>query len=115
MGGPADVPRPAHSHDALPLFNALGGDVMSRIGIFLYGVISYSLSLVVFVYAFGFIGGFLTPTLLDGVPRRPLAEALTIDVILLLVFSIQHSGMARPAFKRWWTRIIPEAAERSTY
>ena len=88
---------------------------MSRIGIFLYGVISYSLSLVVFVYAFGFIGGFLAPTLLDGVPRRPLTEALTIDVALLLVFSIQHSGMARPAFKRWWTRIIPEAAERSTY
>ena len=88
---------------------------MSRVGIFLYGVISYSLSLVVFVYSFGFIGGFLAPTMLDGVPNRPLAEALAIDVGLLLLFSIQHSVMARPAFKRWWTRVIPEAAERSTY
>jgi methanethiol S-methyltransferase len=88
---------------------------MSRIPIFLYGLICYAVFLGVFVYAIGFIGGFLTPTLLDGVPRRPLGEALAIDLGLLAAFAIQHSVMARPAFKRWWTRIVPEAAERSTY
>jgi protein-S-isoprenylcysteine O-methyltransferase Ste14 len=88
---------------------------MSRIGIFVYGLVCYALFLGVFVYAIGFIGGFLTPTLLDGAPDRPLAQALTIDLGLLALFAVQHSVMARPAFKRWWTRIVPEAAERSTY
>ena len=91
------------------------GGVMSRVGIFFYGILSYVVFLAVFVYAIGFIGGFLTPTMLDGAPNRPLAEALAIDLGLLALFAIQHSGMARPAFKRWWTRIVPEAAERSTY
>ncbi len=88
---------------------------MSRIGIFVYGILSYAVFLGVFVYAIGFIGGFLTPTMLDGAPGRPLAAALAIDLGLLAAFAVQHSGMARPAFKRWWTRIVPEAAERSTY
>jgi protein-S-isoprenylcysteine O-methyltransferase Ste14 len=88
---------------------------MSRVGIFIYGLLSYIVFLGVFVYAIGFIGGFLTPTLLDGVPKRPLIEALAIDLGLLAAFALQHSIMARPAFKRWWTRIVPEAAERSTY
>ncbi|HEY7963477.1 MAG TPA: isoprenylcysteine carboxylmethyltransferase family protein [Steroidobacteraceae bacterium] len=88
---------------------------MKRIVIFVYGVLCYALSLVAFVYAVGFIGGFLAPTLLDAAPNRPLAQALGIDLALLAVFALQHSGMARPAFKRWWTRIVPEAAERSTY
>lgn len=88
---------------------------MKRIAIFVYGVLCYALSLVAFVYGVGFIGGFLTPTLLDAAPNRPLGEALGIDLALLAVFALQHSGMARPAFKRWWTRIVPEAAERSTY
>jgi protein-S-isoprenylcysteine O-methyltransferase Ste14 len=88
---------------------------MSRIVIFAYGVASYLVFLGVFVYAIGFIGGFLTPTTLDGPPNRPLAEALAIDLALLAAFALQHSGMARPAFKRWWTQVVPEAAERSTY
>lgn len=88
---------------------------MSRIGTFLYGLMCYAVFLGVFVYAVGFIGGFLTPTLLDGTPDRPLLEALAINLGLLALFAIQHSVMARPAFKRWWTRIVPEAAERSTY
>jgi protein-S-isoprenylcysteine O-methyltransferase Ste14 len=87
---------------------------MSRVAIFLYGVASYAVFLAVFLYAIGFIGGFYTPTMLDGAPRRPLIEALAIDLGLLGAFAIQHSGMARPAFKRWWTRIVPESAERST-
>jgi protein-S-isoprenylcysteine O-methyltransferase Ste14 len=88
---------------------------MARFGIFVYGMVCYAVSLVVFVYAMGFIGGFLTPTTLDGPPNFPLAAALMIDIGLLVVFSLQHSIMARPGFKRWWTHIVPEAAERSTY
>jgi protein-S-isoprenylcysteine O-methyltransferase Ste14 len=88
---------------------------MSRIGIFVYGVLCYALCLVAFVYAIGFIGGFLTPTILDGAAQRPLGAALAVDVALLVAFALQHSIMARPAFKRWWTGIVPEAAERSTY
>ncbi len=88
---------------------------MSRIGIFLYGVMSYFVFFGVFLYGIGFIGGFMTPTTLDSAPTRPLLEALAIDLGLLAAFAIQHSGMARPAFKRWFTRFVPEAAERSTY
>jgi protein-S-isoprenylcysteine O-methyltransferase Ste14 len=88
---------------------------MSRIGVFLYGVLCYAIFLAVFLYGIGFIGGFATPTLLDGAPHRPLVEALAIDLGLLAAFAIQHSGMARPAFKRWWTKIVPESMERSTY
>jgi protein-S-isoprenylcysteine O-methyltransferase Ste14 len=88
---------------------------MTRIGIFLYGLFSYAVFLGVFVYALGFIGGFVTPTQLDGAPHRSLAAALAINLGLLALFAVQHSGMARPAFKRWWTRTVPPAAERSTY
>jgi protein-S-isoprenylcysteine O-methyltransferase Ste14 len=88
---------------------------MSRIGIFVYGVVCYVLFLGVFVYGIGFIGAVLTPTSLDGIPHRPFGQALGIDLALLAVFAVQHSGMARPAFKRWLTRFVPEAAERSTY
>ena len=88
---------------------------MSRIATLLYGVVAYALFLAVFVYAIGFIGGFVTPTRLDGTPTGPLGVALAVDIGLLAAFAVQHSGMARPAFKRWWTRLIPEAAERSTY
>lgn len=88
---------------------------MSRIGIFLYGVASYAAFFVVLLYGAGFIVGFLTPTMLDGVPRMPFPQALGINLGLLVVFAIQHSGMARQSFKAWWTRIVPVAAERSTY
>jgi protein-S-isoprenylcysteine O-methyltransferase Ste14 len=88
---------------------------MARIGIFLFGVISYLVFFGVFLYAIGFIGGFMTPTSLDAAPTTPLMEALAIDLGLLTAFAVQHSGMARPAFKKWWTRMIPPAAERSAY
>ena len=88
---------------------------MSRIAIFSYGLISYLVFFAVFLYGVGFIGGFLTPTALDGAPRTALIAALAVDVGLLAAFALQHSGMARPAFKRWWKQIVPEEAERSTY
>jgi len=81
----------------------------------LYGIASYGAFLGVALYAVGFIGGFLTPTRLDGIPTRPALQALTIDLGLLALFALQHSVMARPAFKRWWTRFVPESVERSTY
>ncbi len=87
----------------------------SRIAIFSYGVASYAVFLAVFLYAIGFIGDLGTPTALDGMPTHSVVVAILIDLGLLAAFAVQHSGMARPAFKRWWTRIVPEAAERSTY
>lgn len=88
---------------------------MSRFLSLLYGVVSYALFLAVCVYALGFIVGIGTPTALDAAPTRPLGQALAVDLALLAGFAIQHSGMARPAFKRWWTQFVPQPIERSTY
>jgi protein-S-isoprenylcysteine O-methyltransferase Ste14 len=69
----------------------------------------------VFLYAMGFIGGFLTPTKLDAPRDGMLIEAIAIDIGLLVLFALQHSVMARPRFKQWWTRFVPQQIERSTY
>jgi hypothetical protein len=70
---------------------------MSRVGIFAYGISSYLVFFAVFLYGIGYIGGFLTPTSLDGVPDSSLAHALTADLALLAAFALQHSGVARQA------------------
>ncbi len=88
---------------------------MQRIGVFAYGALAYAIFFATFLYAVGFVGGFGVPRTIDGTPEGPLWVALAIDLLLLAAFALQHSIMARPAFKRWWTRIIPEPAERSTY
>jgi len=80
-----------------------------------YGGACYTAFLAVAVYAAGFIAGLFTPTTLDGAPDRPVSQALLVDIGLLAAFALQHSGMARPTFKRWWARIVPVWAERSTY
>jgi protein-S-isoprenylcysteine O-methyltransferase Ste14 len=89
--------------------------MLRRVLILAYGTASYALGLVTLLYAVGFLGGFATPTRLDGPRQVPVVAALAVDLGLLAVFALQHSGMARPAFKRWWMRFVPEAAERSTY
>jgi protein-S-isoprenylcysteine O-methyltransferase Ste14 len=88
---------------------------MKRISIFTYGVICYALSLGTFAYAFCFLGNLWIPHSIDSVRATPVATALLVDLALLAIFAIQHSAMARQAFKAWWTRIVPRAAERSTY
>lgn len=91
------------------------GIIMKRGAVLLYGVAAYVMFFCVFLYAVGFIGGFLVPTRLDAPALGHPAEAAAVNVLLIVIFGLQHSVMARPAFKRWWTQFIPQPIERSTY
>jgi len=89
--------------------------MVTRIVFFVYGCLAYVLFLATFLYAIAFVGGFAVPIQLDSPATTPFATALAIDMVLLGVFAVQHSVMARRWFKRRWTQIVPWAIERSTY
>jgi protein-S-isoprenylcysteine O-methyltransferase Ste14 len=88
---------------------------MSRILALAYGVVSYLAFQAAFLYAVGFVGNLLVPKSIDSGTQGSLATSVRIDILLLLLFAVPHSVMARPAFKRWWTQFIPPPVERSTY
>lgn len=88
---------------------------MSRFIAFLYGLASYVVFFVTFLYAIGFVSGLVVPKTIDTGTVVPIAEALIVNLLLMSLFAIQHSVMARKQFKQWWTQFVPKSVERSTY
>ena len=88
---------------------------MGRIIAFVYGLAAYAVFLGAFLYAVGFVEGHGVPKTIDNGPMVGTAEALVVNLVLMSIFAIQHSVMARRQFKEWWTQYVPKSVERSTY
>jgi len=91
------------------------GNVIGRIIAFLYGIVAYVVFFVTFLYAIGFVEDLVVPKTIDGGTAAPTAQALIVNLMLMSIFAIQHSVMARPQFKQWWTKFVPASVERTTY
>ena len=96
-------------------FLAESGGIVGRVVAFLYGLVAYAVFFATILYAIGFVTGLVVPKTIDTGTVVPLAEALTVNLLLMSVFAIQHSVMARRQFKQWWTQYVPKSIERSTY
>lgn len=89
---------------------------MSRALGLLFAIVCYAIFFATFLYLIAFVGNFpFVPLTVDNGPSAPVATAVIIDIALIALFGVQHSVMARPGFKRWWTRVIPPSAERSVF
>ena len=106
------APAPGAQHR--PAIAEQSNFVMRSIA-FLYGLISYVVFFASFLYAVGFIEGLVVPKTIDTGNVVPLAEALIVNLLLMTLFAVQHSVMARRQFKDWWTQYVPKSVERSTY
>jgi methanethiol S-methyltransferase len=103
------------TRDRVPCSNIWESLMIGRVAGIVYSVVSYLVFLCSTLYAMGFIGNYLVPRSIDVGPESGLPQSILIDVVLLGLFAVQHSVMARPVFKRWWTTIVPAYCERSTY
>jgi protein-S-isoprenylcysteine O-methyltransferase Ste14 len=88
---------------------------MRRAAVLAFGVVSYAIFFATFLYLVGFVGNLVVPKSIDSGAAGPVGVAVVVNTLLLLAFGLQHSVMARPAFKAWWTRFVPPPIERSVY
>ena len=100
---------------AIPPNHPRKDPIMGAIASPLYALAAYAVFFGTFLYTVAFVGGLPVPKTIDSGAAGPLLPAVAIDLLLLAVFAVQHSVMARPAFKRWWTRFVPHSIERATY
>ena len=94
---------------------SVSGNRIFRFAAFLYGLVAYLVFFAAFLYAVGFTTGLVVPKTIDDGPASSIAEALTINLLLMTQFAVPHSVMARKQFKQWWTQYVPKPVERSTY
>jgi methanethiol S-methyltransferase len=113
------IPRDRNGPEkTMTQIQAIGQDVGSPVGRFialLYGLASYVAFFVTVLYAIGFVSGLVVPKTIDSGTVVPMAEAFIVNLLLMSIFAVQHSVMARKQFKQWWTQFVPKSVERSTF